>query len=623
MRYGDIATFDYPKGEQSVYSPVRLMRKHSQTLQDLGPRHLGELLFQRVEELGERTFIKAQRGTCFEEISWNEFGDKVGKLMLVLHSLGLSKGERVAILSENRLEWVYADMATLAGGWPNVVISPSLSEPMILKILGHSRARVAFVENEAVARKLLNLKERLPRLLHIIIMEGMDSSLPQTLSFTELLQNGRKIDSESIRELLEGVQPHDLATIMYTSGSTGEPKGVMRTQRNLLSHISGGAEIHLSKPHELFVLALSLNHLLGRLDLHISVATGRTTAIVEETEQELGLKIFQFLAPTCTTLVPRVMEKIWRMILADKESRNQWQAIEALEHAMEAESLLSSDKLRQYEELTVSLRERVKLLLGGSIEYITCGGGPLQARIKHFFKLLGIPLLHSYGATECGRVAISSFDEDRPSSVGRPLPNMEVRIAEDGEILVRGPSVFPGYLEEPAATQEVLDPDGWFHTGDLGAIDLDGFLCVVGRKKDIFNCSDGSNIYPSYIELLLENDPLIHQAVLLGDRRPFIAALIVPDRARIAAGLKTAASALTDSEVHRMLWSRVEPINARLEHHEKIHKIAVLKSDFPKEVRNVTAIQKIKVDRRAVEEKYNREIAEIYSPKPGKRNPLP
>jgi long-chain acyl-CoA synthetase len=237
----------------------------------------------------------------------------------------------------------------------------------------------------------------------------------------------------------------------------------------------------------------------------------------------------------------------------------------------------------------------------------------MPPRIMRFFELAGIPLLGTYGSTECGGVTLSGIGENKPGSAGKPFANVEVRIAEDGEILVRGPTVTPGYLGNPEATREAIDEEGWFHSGDLGNLDADGCLYVVGRKKDVFYCSDGSNIYPSRIELLLENEPLVRQAVLVGDHRPFLAALVVPDRAKIAAALNRDASALGAEEIESLLYGRVEKINASLEEVEKIRKIILLREDFPPSVRGLTTIQKVKIDRKAAAEQYAREIAAIYS----------
>jgi len=579
---------------------------------DTPPRHLGAVFFQRVEQLGERAFVKLQRRERFEEISWREFGSKVEAAMLGLYSLGLQRGERVAILAENRLEWLCADMASLASGLPNVVISPRLSESTILKLLSHSGARAVFVDNEAGVGRLLNLKGQLPSLSHIIVMDRLASPLPHTLSFDELLLRGRKGGRDRLRAILESVHPDDLATIMYTSGSTGEPKGVMRTQRNIIANIDSGGGIALSKPEELAAVILTLNHLLGRFAFHKGAATGRTTALLEATELEVDLSMIRALSPTSMTLVPRVMQRIWAALLAEGENRDQWEVIEKLDQIKAEKGSLGADQIRRHEDLKASLKESVQRSLGGRIKYITYSGAPMAPRIMRFFEVTGIPLLGSYGSTECGGVTLSGIGENRPGSAGKPFANVEVRIAGDGELLVRGPAVTPGYFENPQATREVLDPDGWFHTGDLGSIDSDGSLRIVGRKKDVFYCIDGSNIYPGYVEILLENDPFIRQAVLLGDHLPFMAALLVPEGARIAAELKKPDSFLTSVEVEKLLWSRVEKINNQLEEPEKIRKIAVLKDDFPETVRGVTAFQKIKVDRKAVKELYREEIERIY-----------
>lgn len=580
----------------------------ARTIQSSGYSHLGAVFFRRVAELEDRVFIRSQRGERFEEVSWSSFGANVQNAILGLHSL-VTKAERIAIIGKNSLEWLCADMATLAGGFPNVIAAPTLSDKMILKMLGHSGCRAAFVEDETAAGRLLNLKGQLPALKHIIAMTAMTSPVPMTLSFSDLQARGARQPAGRLGEILESIHADDLATLMYTSGSTGAPKGVMRTHRNLLANISNGGEIVLSPPDELVVIVLSLNHLFGRFGFLKSAATGRTTALIESSELELNLKVIETLSPTVMAIVPRVMEKIWRALL-DGEQRADWEELEALDqthHQADAGRI---------DELKAKLKAAVKRALGGRIKYITYSGAPMPPRITRFFELVGIPLLGSYGSTECGGVTLRGIGETKPGSQGKPFPNVEVRIAEDGEILVRGPTVTPGYFADPETTREALDPDGWFHSGDLGTLDSDGSLYLVGRKKDVFYCNDGSNIFPGTIELLLENDPFIRQAILLGDRRPFIASLIVPDGARIAAHLKKEASALTDAEIETVMHSRVEKINEGLEEFEKIRKVVLLKSDFPSEVRSITVFQKIRIDRKAAAERYQEEIASIYGAVP-------
>ena len=572
-------------------------------------RHIGQILFQRVQQLDDRTFIKLQKGRHFEEISWRDFGQMVQNLILALSGVGLALGETVAIIGENSLPWLCADLATLAGGWPNVVVSPSLSDLMLAKILGHAACRAAFVQDMTAVGRLLNLKGQLPELSYIFIMEGEESTLPGTWSIKQLIERGRSADARRLEEIIESVHPDDLATIMYTSGSTGEPKGVMRTQNNLLSNITNGGELTVSKPEELFVIVLSLNHLFGRFGFLKSAATGRTTALIEATEMKLDLSAVESLAGTGMAVVPRVMERIWNAILEQGENHRVWDELENLDHKttrVDAED-------RRFNELRARLNDAVRKALGGRMKYIAYGAAAMPPRIMRFFELIGIPLIGSYGVTECGGVTLCGIGENRPGNLGKPFPNVEIRIADDGEILVRGPTVTPGYFNNPEATAQALDADGWFYTGDLGALDADGSLRIIGRKKDVFNCSDGSNIYPAVIELQLENEPFIRQAVLLGDRRPFIAALLVPDRRQIAAVLGRSPSALSNADIESVLWTQVERVNGRLEWYEQIRRIAVMKDDFPPEVRSVNVFQKIKVDRKVVAERYQKQIDEIYT----------
>lgn len=570
-------------------------------------RTIGEIFFQRVNQLGDRLFLKLQRDDRFEDLSWHDFGALVQNLLLALYSLGLHAGEPIAIIGENSRDWLCADLATLSGGFPNVVIAPALSNGLLLEILGHSACRAAFVQNSTGVGRLLNLQVQLPALSHVFVMGEHAASLPGTLGFTDLIETGRLAKASRVREILESVSARDLATIMYTSGSTGTPKGVMRTQGNLLSNITNGGAIVVSTPEEMTLIVLSLNHLLGRFGFLKSAVTGRTTAIVEAAELQLDLSVIQSLNATAMTVVPRVMEKIWLGLLDQGNNRRLWQELEALDCEQPAEK-----ESRRFKELRTTLGHAVRTALGGRIKYISYGGAAMPPRIMRFFELIGIPLIGSYGSTECGGITLCGIGENRPGNLGKPFANVEIRIADDSEILVRGPTVTPGYFKNPVATSEALDEDGWFYTGDLGALEEDGSLRIIGRKKDVFNCIDGSNIYPGFIELLLENEPFIRQAVLVGDRRPFVAALIVPDRRGIAAAV-TKEGALSEGDVMTALWLAVDRVNRRLEHYEQVRKIVLLEEDFPLEVRSVTVFAKVKVDRPAAAQRYARQIAALYA----------
>ncbi|TMA68481.1 MAG: long-chain fatty acid--CoA ligase [Deltaproteobacteria bacterium] len=280
------------------------------------------------------------------------------------------------------------------------------------------------------------------------------------------------------------------------------------------------------------------------------------------------------------------MERIWKGILDQEDHQKRWEMLEALDQKIARDGLNDSDS-KTFEELKGTLKDATRKALGGRIQYVTYSGAAMPPRIMRFFELIDIPLLGSYGSTECGGVTLCGIGENRPGNLGKPFPNVEVRIADDAEILVCGPTVSPGYFHNPAATR--------------------------GRKKDVFYCAEGSNIYPAFIELQLENEPFIRQAVLLVDHRPFIAALVVPDRRRIAEFLGCADGAVTDIEVHAAVATQIARVNERLEHYERIREFAIVRDDFSAEVRSVNVFQKVKVDRKAVALRYQTVIDEIYS----------
>jgi long-chain acyl-CoA synthetase len=572
---------------------------------------LGQLFFHRVGELGCRPFLKIQRGGSFEDKSWRDFGRMVQSALLGLHELRMAKGDNIAIMGDNSLPWLCADLATLAGGLPNVVISPNVSDFTLLKILEHSRCRAIFIDALA-ARRLLPLKAQLPILSHAIVLDDGAEELRGCISLAELLERGQRGHCSELDRLLQAVQPNDLATIMYTSGSIGEPKGVIRTHNNLLSNIASGGEVVLSNAEDLTIIVLSLNHLFGRYGFLKSAVTGRTTAMIDATELNLDLGVIQSLRPTAISMVPRVTERLWNAILDRGAIRELWDRIEKLDRDNKLTG--SSDHaIGEIAAMRANLRQVAQQALGGRVKYITYGGAAMPTPIERFFDVIGVPLIGSYGSTECGGVTLCGIGNAKPGSLGKPFPNVELRLAADGELLVRGPTVTPGYFQDPQATREAFDADGWFRTGDLGKIDNEGSLYIIGRKKDLFNCADGSNINPGTIEALLENDSFIRQAVLVGDHRPFIAALVVPERRRIAAALGRIETTLSDSEVEAALSQRIELINTQLDDYERIRKLAVIPNDFPAELRSMIALQKIKIDRQAVEDRYRAEIEAIYS----------
>jgi long-chain acyl-CoA synthetase len=571
--------------------------------------HVGQIFFQRAAELGGRTFIKLQTGESFEEISWREFGILVGQVLLGLCVVGIAPGETVAIVGENCLPWLAADLATLAGGFPNVVLAPSLSDVMFVKVLGHAQCRAAFVQDAAVARRLVNLQGQLPALQQLIVMDDSGAGIVSAINFRQLLERGA--GAHGLVARLQAVQANDLATIMYTSGSTGEPKGVMRSQDNLLANITNGGAITVSAQDELTVNILSLNHLFGRFGFLKSAVTGRTTALIEAVDTKVDLPVIEQLSPTGLAVVPRIMERIWDRLLAQDGNQESWRNLEGFDDKRLSAGLSDADS-RCFDELRAQLGANVRRALGGRIKYVAYGGAAMPPRIMRFFELIGLPLIGSYGSTECGGVTLCGIGDSRPGNLGKPFANVQIRIAADGEILVRGPTVSPGYYKNPEATREAFNEEGWYCTGDIGLIEADGSLKITGRKKDNFNCADGSNIYPGFIELQLENELYIGQAVLVGDGRPFIAALIFPDCQKIAESLNRDIATLSEAEITAALSSQIERVNGRLESYERIRRIAVVHNEFPAEVRSINHFHKVKVNREQVAAHYRQQVDAIY-----------
>ncbi len=558
--------------------------------------------------------------------STQEFHQRTVALAARLPDLGVKRGDRVLLLCENRPEWHIIDVATLAVGAVNVPVYPTLTAAQLAYQLRDSGAIVAIVENAEQMQKFLAIHADCPDLKHLIQIEG--ACAPGVHSLAEIIAAGQGPRAEdAFWAAAAAIDEDDLATIVYTSGTTGEPKGVMLTHRNFVSnalHILPRLPVTAD---DLALEFLPLCHVFERCAgyLYFAVAARRAYCTVATVGELLTT-----IRPTAFCSVPRVFEKVYdrvhsRVATAPTLRRKlfHW-ALEvgqqASRHRLAGTPMPAGLRLRHRLADALVLK-KIRAALGGRVKGIISGAAPLPLYANEFFHAAGIPVQEGYGLTETSpAIAVNGYlpGTNRLGSVGRALDNLEVKLAADGELLVRGPSVAKGYWNKPEATVEVFDPDGFFHTGDIARIDEDGFIYITDRKKDIIVTAGGKNVAPQPIENRLKQSPWVDNAVLIGDRRPFIVALFSPNLEALAAfardeGLPAAdvGTLVTCPEVIALYDAVVQEVNQDLARYEQIRKFRVLPVQLSIESGHLTPTVKIK--RRVVEKDFANLIEEMYS----------
>ncbi len=571
--------------------------------------------------------LLAKREGTYRPISARELDFQVRSVSHALVDIGLREGDRVAILMENRPEWLMTDYATLAAGGVTVPLYPTLTPDQIGYILRDSGASIVVASNRLQLEKVLAVSADCPDLLATVVVDPGGSIPPGVMTFNGLIERGRATVemNPKLFDLRAGNRkPEDLATIIYTSGTTGEPKGVMLTHRNLVSNLVASMSVVRFDESWTALSFLPLSHVYERMVDYAYFQCGMTIAYAESVEKVVTN--FLEVRPHVFVAVPRVYEKIHAKILAEVERSSLKKMIFRNATAVAKEYF---DVLKKRQEPGLGLRLRWKLFdllvfrkvkarLGGKFIFCLSGGAPLAAELADFFGGMGIQILEGYGLTETSPVLSCNTQKDwKTGTVGRPLPNVEIRFAADGEIQARGPSIMKGYWRKPEATAEVLSADGWFATGDIGFIDDEGFLVITDRKKELIVDAYGKNIAPAPIENALKVRPWIAQAVLIGDRRPYVSALLVPDFDKIrvwADGrgipLSSNAEVAAHPEVVRLLQSDVDAVNAGLAHYEQVKRIALLPVELTQETGELTPTLKTK--RRVVAEKYRKAIDSLY-----------
>jgi long-chain acyl-CoA synthetase len=591
------------------------------------PGTLNQLFFEAVSKFNRPDALQVKVSGAYKPISHKEVAERVRHAARGLSSLGVRRGDRVAILSENRPEWAIADFACLTSGMTDVPIYPTLPSDQIAYILKDSGAVAIFVSNRVQAEKIREIRGQVPALKTVI---GFDEIPGLTnLSIAELEKQGTQGENSSTittyREDALLTKPDDVATIIYTSGTTGEPKGVMLTHDNIFSNVAASRTKIPFEGDDTALSFLPLSHIFERMGGHyLMFATGTSIAYAESIDT-VPLNLGE-VKPTIVLSVPRLYEKMYARILETaltggflKKKIFFWARGVAERWANEKLAGREPSGLlaRQYAIAQKLVFSKLKARTGGRLRYFVSGGAPLSPEINKFFYAAGLVILEGYGLTETSPViAVNTPEDFRIGTVGKSIDGVEVKIAGDGEILTRGPHVMKGYYNKPDATREAIDPDGWFHTGDIGEL-RDGFLAITDRKKDIIVTAGGKNIAPQPLENKVKTNKYVAQAVMLGDKRKFPSMLIVPNFDQLEKWAMKRNIIWTD----RAQLLRMPTIQAKIEkevakelagaaHYEVPKRIGLLEHDFSIERGELTPTQKVK--RRAIDKHYKALIDSLY-----------
>jgi long-chain acyl-CoA synthetase len=569
--------------------------------------------------------LRIRREGRWVELSYRALADQVQDLSLGLLDLGVRPGDRVAILSENRPEWAVADYACLAACCTDVPIYPTLPAKQAEYILRDSGAVAVLVSTEAQLEKVRQARGQLPGLRHVI---GFDAGGEGVLRYDEVLARGRAARDRhpDWRDRALRVGPDDLATLIYTSGTTGDPKGVMLTHGNIASNVTTCVDLFSFRDDDECLSFLPLSHIFERMFGHYCMFT-KGVLINYAGSIESVPSDMQERRPSLMASVPRLYEKIYarvhdqvrtssplrrRLFAWSKQVGEAW-----AERVVEGRAVPPSLAVkRRIADRLVFAKLRART--GGRIRFFISGGAPLSPDIARFFFAAGMPILEGYGLTETSPVmAVNTFDHLRLGTVGRPIPQVEIRIAPDGEILTRGPNVMRGYFNKPEATADAVDPDGWFHTGDIGLLDDGGFLRITDRKKDLIVTAGGKNIAPQPIENLAKTSKFVASAVMLGDRRPFPIMLVVPNAEAVRGWAKYKGLGDGDlegllgmAEVQQKVEREVRKTLRDLAQFEMPKRLLLLARDFSVEGGELTPT--LKVRRRIVEQRHRAAIEALY-----------
>lgn len=595
------------------------------------PTTLVGILQHAVEKHNKPNAFSHKQDGKWVGLSYKDIATRARNTALGLYSLGIRHGDRVAILAESRVDWVVADLGILSVGAADVPLYATLTDKQAAYIIKDSGSQIVFVSTETQLKKLLAVIDELPQVKKIVVFDNYNSKLAKTpdllMSLAELEKIGKKLDKEQpklFEQLASAIKPQDIATLIYTSGTTGEPKGVILTHWNLTFNVLNTLNEDLEIGDEDLALSyLPFSHVFERAILYCYIYLGIPMYLAESIDAVANN--LAEVRPTVMTSVPRMFEKIMAKITEQgmtagfpKANIVRWsidigRQWARLHHKGEPIPFLLD---LQYKLSQILFFGKIRDKVGGRVRYFLSGGAPLADDISYFFLAAGIPILQGYGLSETSPViSINTPKFNRIGSVGRVVKNVEARLAEDGEILVRGPNILQGYFNKPTETAAVFEGD-WFKTGDVGKIDSEGFLYITDRKKELLKTSGGKYLAPQPIESMLKGSIYIAQVMLIGDNRKFPSALIVPNWETLEGYAKaqgvggSRADLCKNQKVVDMLFKEVQRLTPDLAPYEKIKKIALIEKEFT--IENGELTPTLKVKRRVIEEHYKDVIDKMY-----------
>ena len=566
-----------------------------------------------------------RRDGRWQAVSSQAFLRRVAGLAYAFVELGVKSGDRVGLFAPNCPEWHTADFAISGSGAVTVPVYFNESPDRTCYILNHAGAKVLFISGAAQLEKLLNIRDQLKDLQQVIVAHVGDTLPADFLRYETLIATTGHAEIAAYRLRVAQVLPTQLASLIYTSGTTGEPKGVMLTHNNFSSNVTDTVEFTLNPEQDLAVSFLPLAHVYGRMLDYVYLFQGCPVAYVEVVEN-VAQALLE-VHPTILAAVPRFFEKIYARLMeqGSKATGAKRKIFNfSIKTAREAAGWRCGEKsasLRVKLKWAIADRlvySKIRAGTGGKLRIVMSGGAPLSKEMAEFFWAIGIPIYQGYGLTETSPVLTSNYPQNRVGSSGRPIANVQIRIADDGEILATGPCVMQGYYKAPEATRDVLSEDGWFKTGDIGYLDKDNYLFITDRKKDLLKTAGGKFVAPQPIENALKTSPYILNAMVVGDQRKFVVALIVPNPTTVSArlaeeGLKFSSHAelAAHPSAYALIENEVSRLTTHLAQYENIKRFALLPDDFTFDSGSLTFTMKLK--RRVVEKQFNDLIAKLYS----------